>query len=324
MRRRAVIAGWGFLLVLLSAQAGCGWGALRRHVGKEIQTPEQAARTQQTVEHAQEAIERGAYEEARLELVQLVAQAPQSAEARQRLGTVFQAEGRLPEAAACFRAALQRDPDYVDALIGLGQVESQQGDVACALKRLETAIEIDPHRAKGHYSLGSVFESMGRVDDALAEYFRAIETEPNDPDSNLRIAAIQLARNQPDQALSRLDQVLELASASGEAYDLRGRAHLKLRQLNQAIEDFRAAATRLPDRPDIPYHLALALEADHQPADALRAAEQALNLAPTFVDAQALSRRLALAVAHAGKSKSSPGVRQGAQADREPPAEPAK
>ena len=106
MRRRAVIAGWGVLLVLLSAHAGCGWAALRRNAGQEFQTPDQAARTQQTVEHAQEAIERGAHEEARLELVQLVAQVPQSAEARQRLGVVMQLEGRLPEAAACFRAAL--------------------------------------------------------------------------------------------------------------------------------------------------------------------------------------------------------------------------
>ncbi len=311
MRRRAVIARWGVVFVLLSAQAGCGWSALRRHVGHEIQTPEQAARTQQAVEHAQEAIERGAYEDARQELVQLVAQAPQSAEARQRLGTVFQLEGRLPEAATCFRAALQQDPDYVDALIGLGQVEAQQGDVACALKRLETAIEIEPHRSKAHYSLGSVFESMGRVDDALAEYFRAIETEPNAVDSNLRIAAIELARNQPDQALSRLDQVLELAAENGEAHDLRGRAHLKLGQLTQAIEDLRAAAVCLPQRPEIPYHLALALEADHQPADALHAAEQALHIAPTFADAKVLSQRLAMAVGRAGKSKSSPGGQQG-------------
>jgi tetratricopeptide (TPR) repeat protein len=303
MRRRAVIAGWGLLLALLQAQAGCGWAALRQHAARDLQTHEQAARTQQVVEHAQEAIDRGALEDARLELVQLVSQAPKSAEALQRLGSVLQLESRLPEAAACYRAALKRDPDYVDALIGLGEVEALQGDVASALKRLETAIEIDPHRAKGHYSLGSVFESMGRVDDALAAYFRAIEIEPNHLDSNLRIAAIGLARNQPDQAVSRLDQVLELADQNGVAHDLRGRAYLKLRQFSQAIEDFRAAAGRFPDRPDILYHLALALEADHQPAEALRFAEQARKIAPKFAEAQALAQRLALAVRRAERNK---------------------
>ena len=61
-----------------------------------------------------------------LELLQLVAEAPSSAEAQQRLGTVLQLQGRLSEAEACFRTAIDHDPEYVDALIGLGQVEAQQ------------------------------------------------------------------------------------------------------------------------------------------------------------------------------------------------------
>ena len=95
--------------------------------------------------------------------------------------------------------------------------------------------------------------------------------------------------------MSRLDQVVELAPENGEARDLRGRTHLTLRHFTQAIDDFRAAADRFPNRADIYYHLALALEADHKPADALRAAEQALRLAPDFADARGLSQRLALA-----------------------------
>ena len=130
------------------------------------------------------------------------------------------------------------------------------------------------------FAWACLLEGMSRVDDAMAEYFRALEFDPNNPEISLRIATIQLARNQPDQALSRLDQVVELAAENGEARDLRGRAHLTLRHFPQAIEDFRAAASRLPNRPDIHYHLALALEADQKPADALREAEQALRLRP--------------------------------------------
>ena len=110
-------------------------------------------------------------------------------------------EGRLAEAEAYFQAALERDPDYVEALIGLGQVEAQRGDVLAAIKRFETAIEIDPHRSKAHNSLGRLLEAMGNTDEALAEYFRALEFEPNNAGVSLRIAAIQLARKQPDQAL---------------------------------------------------------------------------------------------------------------------------
>ena len=107
---------------------------------------------------------------------------------------VLQLEGRLPEAETCFRAALQRDPDYVEALIGLGQVEAIRGDVAPALKHFETAIEIDPHLPKAHCSLGHLLQSQGKTDEALAEYFRALEFEPNNIEVSLNVAAIQLAQ----------------------------------------------------------------------------------------------------------------------------------
>jgi len=323
MRRRAGIAECWLLLSLLTAQAGCSWIGLRRDLGHAAPTPEQTARTQQISDQAQEAIDRSDYEQARLALLELATQTPDSAETQQRLGTVLQLQGRLPEAEACFRAALKRDPDYAEALIGLGQVEAQRADTASALKRFETAIEIDPHRPQAHFSLGCLLESIGRTDEALAEYFRAVEFESNNPEVSLRIAAIQLARNQPDQALSRLDRVVELAADNALAHDLRGRAHFKLRHFPQAIEDFRAAAAHLPDRPDIYYHLALALEADHKPADAFRAAEQALRLAPDSAQARGLSQRLALAVAPARKSRARPGTGPGARPDAEPPAPPA-
>jgi tetratricopeptide (TPR) repeat protein len=319
MRRRAYRARWSALCCLLSVQAGCSWIGLRTGPEHDAPTSAQAARNQQVSEHAQEAIDRGDYEQARIELLQLATQAPSSAEAQQRLGMVLQLEHRFPEAEACFRGALQRDPDYVEALIGLGQVEALRGDVAPALKHFETAIEIEPHLPKAHFSLGRLFESQGKVDDALAEYFRTLELEPNNTEVSLNVAAIQLANHQPDQALSRLDRVVELAPENGEARELRGRTHLTMRHFSQAVDDFRAAANKFPGRADIHYNLALALEADHKPADALRAAEQALRLAPDFADARALSQRLAQAALPPGKSRPKARV-----ADGEAPAAPSR
>jgi tetratricopeptide (TPR) repeat protein len=308
MWRRASFAGWSVFLCLLSALAGCSWIGLRNGTDHNALTREQAARNQEFSEHAQEAINRGDYEQARQELLHLATLAPSSAETQQRLGMVLQHEDRLPEAETCFRAALQRDPDYVEALVGLGQVEAVRGDVAPALKHFETAIEIDPHLTKAHYSLGHLLQSLGKTDEALAEYFRALEAEPNNIEVSLNVAAIQLAQSQPDQALSRIDRVIELAHDNGDARELRGRTHLKLRHFSQAVDDFRAAAALLPTRADIYYRLALALEGDHKPADALRAVEQAIRLAPDFTEARTLSQRLALAALPAGKPKELPSA----------------
>jgi len=201
-------------------------------------------------------------------------------------------EGRLAEAEGCFHAALARDHEYVEAMLGLGQVEAQRGDAAAALSRFETAISIDPRRPRAYYLLGHAREALGQTDEALAAYFRAVEFDANDAASIVRIAALQLARNQTDQALSRLDQAVELAPVDGEARALRGLAHWNLHHVPEAIADLRAAAQRLPGRPDIYYNLALVLEADHRRADALSAADQALKLAPTDAAVRQLSERL--------------------------------
>jgi tetratricopeptide (TPR) repeat protein len=276
----------------LAATAGCNALSPRGRDAHRAPSPEQLEQIQQISERAQAAIDRGEYEQARADLVQLVAQEPGSPEALQRLGSVLTLLGRLGEAERCFRAALARDHDYVEALLGLGQVEAQRGDAAAALKRFETAISIDPRRPRAYYLLGRARQAMGQTDEALAAYFRAVEFDANDVPSIVRIAAIQLARTQPDQALSRLDQAVELAPVDGEARALRGLAHWKLHHIPEAIADLRAAAQRLPDRPDIYYNLALVLEADHQPVDARSAAQQALRLAPANAAIRQLSERL--------------------------------
>ncbi len=293
MRRRAVMAAWVLTAGLALVQAaGCNWLNLRGRDEHRPASPEQTERIQQISERAQAAIDRGDYERARADLVQLVTQEPDSPEALQRLGTVLMLEGRLAEAERCFHDALARDHDYVEAILGLGQVEAQRGDAASALKRFEMAISIDPRRPRAHYLLGHMREAVGQTDEALAAYFRALEFDANDVPSIVRIAAIQLARSQPDQALSRLDQAVELSPIDGEARALRGLAHWKLHHIPDAIADLRAAAQRLPDRPDIYYNLALALEADQKRADARSAAEQALRLAPTDAAVRQLSERL--------------------------------
>ena len=293
MRHRAVLAGWrGLLGLALVAQAGCGWLGRRGRDDRPPPSPQQVQRIQQISARAQTAIDGGDYERARIDLEQLVQEEPGSAEALQRLGRVLQLQGCWPQAEACYRAALARDRDYVEALLGLGEVEAQRGDAASARKRFESAIEIDPHRAKAHFALGRVLETLGRTDEALAAYFRALEFDPNHAEVSLGIAAIQLARNQPDQALSRLDQVVELSPNTVEARQLRGQAHLKLGHFTAAIADLRAAANQLPNRGDIYYHLAVALEANHRPDEARRAADQALRLAPNDAAARGLSQRL--------------------------------
>jgi tetratricopeptide (TPR) repeat protein len=287
MRRWAVIAGCAAALL---ASAGCAFVRSARDQGPT--SAAQSARCQELSTLAQTAIDAQDYARAQGALEQLAVEAPQLAEAHQRLGLVLQIQGRLPEAEAAYRKALGLDPEYMAALIGLGEIEAQFGRPDSALQRFGAAIEIDPHQAKAHLAEGRVLEAMGRTDEALAAYFRTLELDPGAEPVILRIATIQLARSQADQALARLDQALELVPDDPEAHYQRGRAHLALNHLPPAIEDLRFAADRYPQRADVFFYLALACSADHKTADALQAAERALKLAPNDAATRDLSRRL--------------------------------
>jgi tetratricopeptide (TPR) repeat protein len=286
MRPRAIFAG-----IVAAIVAGCAPGALRRPDAAETD-PEQVALCRQLSEQAQQAADRRDWEQARIALSRLAVETPGAPEVHERLGRALQAQGRTLEAQVAFRRALALEPDSADALVGLGQVETILGRLPEALKHIDAAIDLDPARTDAHLARGNVLEALRRTDDALAAYFRALATDPASASALRRIAELQLERKQFDQALARLSHVLELTPDDPEARYDRGRAHLALGHVGEAVDDLRAAATGLARRADVFYHLALALERAQRPVDALQAAERAVKLAPGYADARDLSQRL--------------------------------
>ena len=289
MRRVGVETCCAALAVAL-ASPGCAFWREREE--RAATSPEHVALARQLSLDAQTAIDRHEYSQARALLERLVALAPRSAEALQRLGLVWQLEGRLDEAESSFQRALKLDPEYVGALVGLGEVDAARERWAEALARFEPAVEIDPNQSQALFDMGGALERLGRRDDALAAYFRAHALDPSAPMITLRIATLQLERQEPEQALARLEQLLEQTPDDPEARHQRGRARLALKRNSGALADLRYAAIKLPERAEVYYHLALALDAAKLHADAIQAADQAVKLAPGYADARDLSARL--------------------------------
>ena len=261
----------------------------KQHAKEEAQ---KTAHCQELSQQAQAAIDGHDDPKAESLLRKLVALEPKSAEAHHRLGRVLQAEGRIDEAAAEYSKALVLDREYVNAMIGLGTIEMIRGRAQAGVARFESAIENNPRNSEAHFELAKAMESLKRTDDALASYFRTIEFAPNSLEARLRVAAIQIDRDEPDQALARLDPLIDQYPDDAEARHQRGRANLALKRIGPAVNDLKLAAEKLPDRPDIHYHFALALEADHKTKAALDSANRALKIAPNYADARELSEKL--------------------------------
>jgi tetratricopeptide (TPR) repeat protein len=290
-RRRPWVAIGLLLALALGAGGGC---ALIGPGPPTADTPAQLAHRRELSRQAQAAFDRQDWASARAALEHLVAIEPRSAEAFQRLGRVWLAEQRPREAEAMYRRALEIDPDYPSALVGLGEAEAAQGRLQAAMEHLDSALEIDPTRSDAHLARGRTLESLGQYEPALAAYFRVLEFDPDTTSALVRVASIQLSRGRADEALARLDEVLEQAPSDPEAHLVRGRALMALRQPEKAVEEFRSASAALPGRADVFLDLATALAASKpaQPAEALRAAERARQLAPGWADAEEMAKKL--------------------------------
>jgi tetratricopeptide (TPR) repeat protein len=297
MRRGAVSVGYGAALLALAFSGCAPFDPLRRaghHHGnsKHVDDSQRSEQCQALSEAAQLAIDRGDAATAIAQLRELVALEPQSAEAHQRLGRVYQSEQRLAEAESEYGLALALDKEYVAALIGLGAVNAALGRPAPALARFESAIELDPRQPDAHLGRGRALEALGRSSEALAAYFRALEFAPNSRDARLHVAMMQLAQHEPDQALAKLELLVEQFPDDAESRHQRGRAQLALGHFPRAVEDFQIAAAKLSNRPDVYYHLALGLAGEHHTRAALAAAERALQIDPAYAAARALSQQL--------------------------------
>lgn len=85
------------------------------------------------------------YQEALRVFDQLVAIAPDYAEAWNKRATVYFLLGDLADSRADVDATLKLEPRHFGALSGLGQIELLRGDPEAALAAFEAALRVNPH-----------------------------------------------------------------------------------------------------------------------------------------------------------------------------------
>ena len=73
----------------------------------------------------------------------------------------------------------------------LGNAQNGKGRIDEAIASYREAIELDPKFAAAHHNLGNALVATGRVDEAIVCYQKAIELDPNDADARTRLTQSQ-------------------------------------------------------------------------------------------------------------------------------------
>ena len=159
---------------------------------------------------------------------------------------------RYAGAELAFEAALDIEPDHLDALIGLGTLALARHDFAGALQIGERARLIGPGVARVYGVIGDAQIELGRYDDALGTIQHMVDLRP-DLASYSRVSYLRELHGDLAGATEAMELAVEAGGPSAEniEYVRTQLAHLQFAggDLHGAEETLQGALTALPDYP---------------------------------------------------------------------------
>jgi tetratricopeptide (TPR) repeat protein len=137
--------------------------------------------------------------------------------ARNNLGTVLAASGRIQEAIAQYDQALVINPGDPETHNNLGSALSKSGAIEQAILQYEQALRIRPRYPHARYNLGNQLLKTGKVPEAISQYEYATRLEPDFPEAHEMLGSLLITVGKPREALGHLRRALELKPDMVEA-----------------------------------------------------------------------------------------------------------
>jgi len=130
-------------------------------------------------------------------------------------------EGRLEEAIASYRSAIEKNPNFYWSYPNLGDVLLKVSRWEEAVNAYSRAIELNPDSSAWiYYNQGEALTKLGRWEEAIVCYQRAINLNPDELEIQSSFAEALRQRSQVDldRAIGMYERAIELNPESVEAY----------------------------------------------------------------------------------------------------------
>jgi tetratricopeptide (TPR) repeat protein len=116
------------------------------------------------------------------------------------LGLALQHDGKLAEALACLRRAVELAPDDAEMWQYLANAHAADEDYAAAIPACQRVVALKPEWVQAHNDLGWALQEEGRLSEASACYRRALELEPDGVDALLKQGGLHEELGAMDEA----------------------------------------------------------------------------------------------------------------------------
>ena len=140
---------------------------------------------------------------------------PEDPKRWRELGDVLADDGRLAEAAAAFRQAVELRPADAAARIDLAHCAYASGQEAEALAQLEQVVERDPGNLNALRSLVDMHRRGGRLPAALLNATKLVEAGPDDVLATIDVGELNMSLGHLQAAGAAFRRLLEVDSEPG-------------------------------------------------------------------------------------------------------------
>jgi Tfp pilus assembly protein PilF len=164
----------------------------------------------------------------------------QSTFAYNNRGSIHTRAGRLNDAEADYRKAIEISPTHAEAIYNLGSVLNEQGRPDEALIAYAEAVRIKSDFADAHYNAGNIHKARRAFEAAVACYSAAIAARPSYAEARTNMAGALHFLNRLDEAEVQYREALRLNPRIILAYDGLARVLLFKGKHAEAIELLRA------------------------------------------------------------------------------------
>ena len=210
---------------------------------------------------------------------------PDHVEALNNLGNALAGRGRVDEAIAQYQKALAIRTDHVEALNNLGNALAGRGRVDEAIAQYQKALAVNPEHAEAHNNLGVALSDRGRADEAMAQYQKTLEINPRHAGAHNNLGLALAAQGRVDEAVAQYRKALELTPDYAEAHNNLGVALRKRGRLDEAMAQYERALKLKPGYAEAHNNLANALAGHGRLAEAMAHYRQALAINPDYAEA---------------------------------------
>ncbi|XZN95181.1 MAG: TIGR04372 family glycosyltransferase [Microcoleus sp.] len=157
-------------------------------------------------------------------------------------------EGKLEEAIASYRQAIDQNPNFYLSHHNLGETLAKLDRWEEAVTAYDRAIQLNPNSVWSYYNLGEALAKLCRWDDAIASYLHAIQLSPDFYRFYINLGEVLCKQGRSEEAAALYCQAAE-SLAQQHRWDEADNCYSQAIRLNPSVkDDYRNLAETLTKR----------------------------------------------------------------------------